>query len=170
MGWCPSHHHLPRERQVLTIFVIPQVEKPVSQKEPTTPYTVKLRGAPFNVTEVWIRKGRVGRPGSDEVRSWKELGSGLQTREGDQWQCEECFRCLPWVPGWRLAVKKGGGMGLDSSVVRSTLAALTENPGPVPSIHNGQLIAACNFQLHGVTPSTGHCGYLNPYVVLSTST
>ncbi|XP_008845690.1 probable RNA-binding protein 19 isoform X1 [Nannospalax galili] len=29
----------------------PQVEKPVSQKEPTTPYTVKLRGAPFNVTE-----------------------------------------------------------------------------------------------------------------------
>lgn len=43
--------HLPRERQVLTIFVIPQVEKPVSQKEPTTPYTVKLRGAPFNVTE-----------------------------------------------------------------------------------------------------------------------
>lgn len=49
---CPSHHHLPRERQVLTIFVIPQVEKPVSQKEPTTPYAVKLRGAPFNVTEV----------------------------------------------------------------------------------------------------------------------
>lgn len=28
-----------------------KVEKPVSQKEPTTPYTVKLRGAPFNVTE-----------------------------------------------------------------------------------------------------------------------
>ncbi|XP_051017564.1 probable RNA-binding protein 19 [Acomys russatus] len=28
-----------------------KVEKPASQKEPTTPYTVKLRGAPFNVTE-----------------------------------------------------------------------------------------------------------------------
>ncbi|KAK7809123.1 hypothetical protein U0070_006137, partial [Myodes glareolus] len=27
------------------------VEKPVGKKEPTTPYTVKLRGAPFNVTE-----------------------------------------------------------------------------------------------------------------------
>ncbi|CAO2629294.1 Probable RNA-binding protein 19 [Lemmus lemmus] len=31
--------------------LITQVEKPVSKKEPTTPYTVKLRGAPFNVTE-----------------------------------------------------------------------------------------------------------------------
>lgn len=28
-----------------------KVEKPVGKKEPTTPYTVKLRGAPFNVTE-----------------------------------------------------------------------------------------------------------------------
>lgn len=28
-----------------------KVEKPASKKEPTTPYTVKLRGAPFNVTE-----------------------------------------------------------------------------------------------------------------------
>lgn len=28
-----------------------KVEKPASQKEPTTRYTVKLRGAPFNVTE-----------------------------------------------------------------------------------------------------------------------
>ncbi|XP_055405474.1 probable RNA-binding protein 19 isoform X2 [Bubalus kerabau] len=28
-----------------------QTEKPASQKEPTTPHTVKLRGAPFNVTE-----------------------------------------------------------------------------------------------------------------------
>ncbi|KAM7332124.1 hypothetical protein ACRRTK_008832 [Alexandromys fortis] len=28
-----------------------KVEKPVGRKEPTTPYTVKLRGAPFNVTE-----------------------------------------------------------------------------------------------------------------------
>ncbi|XP_043757659.1 probable RNA-binding protein 19 [Cervus elaphus] len=28
-----------------------KTEKPASQKEPTTPHTVKLRGAPFNVTE-----------------------------------------------------------------------------------------------------------------------
>ncbi|ERE76520.1 putative RNA-binding protein 19, partial [Cricetulus griseus] len=28
-----------------------KVEKPASKTEPTTPYTVKLRGAPFNVTE-----------------------------------------------------------------------------------------------------------------------
>ncbi|XP_008575479.1 PREDICTED: probable RNA-binding protein 19 [Galeopterus variegatus] len=28
-----------------------QTEKPVNQKEPTTPHTVKLRGAPFSVTE-----------------------------------------------------------------------------------------------------------------------
>ncbi|KAL6033023.1 hypothetical protein STEG23_013757 [Scotinomys teguina] len=28
-----------------------KVEKPAGKKEPTTPYTVKLRGAPFNVTE-----------------------------------------------------------------------------------------------------------------------
>lgn len=74
---CPSHHHLPHEYQVLTIFVIPQVEKPASQKEPTIPYTVKLRGAPFNVTEVPVWKGRVGRPGSGEVRSCKEPCSGL---------------------------------------------------------------------------------------------
>lgn len=56
-------------RQALTttvfLFVIPQGEKPASQKEPTTRYTVKLRGAPFNVTEV----GRVGVPGSGKVRS-----------------------------------------------------------------------------------------------------
>lgn len=50
------------ERQAFTIFVISQVEKPASQKEPTTPYTVKLRGAPFNVTEVCVWKGRVGMP------------------------------------------------------------------------------------------------------------
>ncbi|KAH0517111.1 putative RNA-binding protein 19 [Microtus ochrogaster] len=31
-----------------------KVEKPVGKKEPTTPYTVKLRGAPFNVTEVCV--------------------------------------------------------------------------------------------------------------------
>ncbi|XP_075686282.1 putative RNA-binding protein 19 [Rhinoderma darwinii] len=31
-------------------------EKPPVQKEPTTPYTVKLRGAPFNVTEQNIRE------------------------------------------------------------------------------------------------------------------
>lgn len=30
----------------------PQTEKPAAQREPTTPHTVKLRGAPFNVTEV----------------------------------------------------------------------------------------------------------------------
>ncbi|KAM9194524.1 putative RNA-binding protein 19 isoform 2-T3 [Dugong dugon] len=30
---------------------IAETEKPATQKEPTTPYTVKLRGAPFNVTE-----------------------------------------------------------------------------------------------------------------------
>lgn len=29
-----------------------QTEKPAIQKEPSTPHTVKLRGAPFNVTEV----------------------------------------------------------------------------------------------------------------------
>ncbi|XP_010597254.2 probable RNA-binding protein 19 isoform X2 [Loxodonta africana] len=28
-----------------------ETEKPATQKDPTTPYTVKLRGAPFNVTE-----------------------------------------------------------------------------------------------------------------------
>ncbi|XP_032165677.1 probable RNA-binding protein 19 isoform X4 [Mustela erminea] len=28
-----------------------EADKPANQKEPTTPYTVKLRGAPFNVTE-----------------------------------------------------------------------------------------------------------------------
>ncbi|GAB1290094.1 Probable RNA-binding protein 19 [Apodemus speciosus] len=28
-----------------------KIERPASQKEPTTPHTVKLRGAPFNVTE-----------------------------------------------------------------------------------------------------------------------
>ncbi|CAH6778836.1 Rbm19 [Phodopus roborovskii] len=33
-----------------------KVEKPASQKEPTTPYTVKLRGAPFNVTEKNVRE------------------------------------------------------------------------------------------------------------------
>ncbi|XP_018416111.1 PREDICTED: probable RNA-binding protein 19 [Nanorana parkeri] len=31
-------------------------EKPVVQNEPTTPYTVKLRGAPFNVTELNVRE------------------------------------------------------------------------------------------------------------------
>lgn len=31
-------------------------EKPVVQNEPTTPYTVKLRGAPFNVTEQNVRE------------------------------------------------------------------------------------------------------------------
>lgn len=33
-------------------FAILQADKAANQKEPTTPYTVKLRGAPFNVTEV----------------------------------------------------------------------------------------------------------------------
>lgn len=36
----------------LLFFTIPQTERPAHQKEPTTPHTVKLRGAPFNVTEV----------------------------------------------------------------------------------------------------------------------
>ncbi|XP_045152795.1 probable RNA-binding protein 19 isoform X1 [Echinops telfairi] len=35
----------PQEAQV------EQMERPATQKEPTTPHTVKLRGAPFNVTE-----------------------------------------------------------------------------------------------------------------------
>lgn len=46
-----------------------KVEKPASQKEPTTPYTVKLRGAPFNVTEVCVWKGRVGMPVSGDIMS-----------------------------------------------------------------------------------------------------
>ncbi|XP_054853007.1 probable RNA-binding protein 19 [Eublepharis macularius] len=33
-----------------------QVKTPVSANEPTTPYTVKLRGAPFNVTEQNVRE------------------------------------------------------------------------------------------------------------------
>lgn len=33
-----------------------ETEKPAIQKEPTTPHTVKLRGAPFNVTEVRASK------------------------------------------------------------------------------------------------------------------
>lgn len=34
------------------LFAATQMEKPATQKEPTTSHTVKLRGAPFNVTEV----------------------------------------------------------------------------------------------------------------------
>lgn len=103
--------------------MIPQVEKPASQKEPTTPYTVKLRGAPFNVTEVRVWIGRVGVPGSGEVRSQMELGWGLLIVAGDGWHCEDCFHSLPLVPGWGLAVKKGGDMGLDSSVGRVLMRA-----------------------------------------------
>lgn len=57
------------------LCVITQVEKPASQKEPTTRYTVKLRGAPFNVTEVCREEGREV-PGSGDVMSWKERGEG----------------------------------------------------------------------------------------------
>lgn len=36
-----------------TLFsAVTQKEKPAVQWEPSTPHTVKLRGAPFNVTEV----------------------------------------------------------------------------------------------------------------------
>lgn len=34
------------------LSAVTQMEKPAIQKEATTPHTVKLRGAPFNVTEV----------------------------------------------------------------------------------------------------------------------
>lgn len=47
-----------------------------------------------------------------------ELGWGVLIVSGDGWHCEDCFHSLPLVPGWRLAVKKGGDMGLDSSVGR----------------------------------------------------
>lgn len=40
-----------RELTARTCLFI-QTEKPAIQKEPSTPHTVKLRGAPFNVTEV----------------------------------------------------------------------------------------------------------------------
>ncbi|XP_003461409.1 probable RNA-binding protein 19 isoform X1 [Cavia porcellus] len=40
----PPGHGSPQVRKA-------EVEKAANQKEPTTPYTVKLRGAPFNVTE-----------------------------------------------------------------------------------------------------------------------
>lgn len=106
------------------LFVIPQVEKPASQKEPTTPYTVKLRGAPFNVTEVRVWKGRVGVPGSGELRTQVEPGWGLLIMSGDRWHCEDCFHSLPLVPGWRLAVIKGGDTGLGSSVGRVLAASL----------------------------------------------
>ena len=50
--------------QSFLLSAAPQTEKPASQKEPTTPHTVKLRGAPFNVTEVRARNlVRSGAPG-----------------------------------------------------------------------------------------------------------
>lgn len=42
-GAQPGHRRAPEARA--------QTEKPANLKEPTTPHTVKLRGAPFNVTE-----------------------------------------------------------------------------------------------------------------------
>lgn len=51
------------------LSAITQTEKPASQKEPTTPHTVKLRGAPFNVTEVRARnRVRQGAPGEGETK------------------------------------------------------------------------------------------------------
>lgn len=51
-----------------------QTEKPASQKEPTTPHTVKLRGAPFNVTEVRatnrVRQGDPGEGGDKAKGAW----------------------------------------------------------------------------------------------------
>lgn len=59
----------PRPNHFL-LSVITQVEKPAGKKEPTTPYTVKLRGAPFNVTEVCVHEDGMRRGGlgcQDEV-------------------------------------------------------------------------------------------------------
>ena len=55
--------------QSFLLSAVPQTEKPASQKEPTTPHTVKLRGAPFNVTEVRARtRVRPGALGQGEAR------------------------------------------------------------------------------------------------------
>lgn len=53
-----------------------------------------------------------------EVRSQRGQRWGLPAGEGDRWQCEDRFHSLPLVPGWGLTVKKGGAMGLGSSVGR----------------------------------------------------
>lgn len=79
----------------LSVLAVVQADKPATQKEPTTPHTVRLRGAPFNVTEVGADNvtrgrspGRAGDGGEDsrtlccmgtsgpvEDLSWKALGS-----------------------------------------------------------------------------------------------
>lgn len=63
--------------------VITQVEKPVDRKEPTTPYTVKLRGAPFNVTEVCVhgRQDAERMVGGARVRRNRELEVGVEAAE-----------------------------------------------------------------------------------------
>lgn len=67
--------------QVLTTSVITQVEKPVGKKEPSTPYTVKLRGAPFNVTEVCVHGRQDAEDGGGaRMRRSRELAVGVELR------------------------------------------------------------------------------------------
>lgn len=67
--------------QVLTTSVITQVEKPVDKKEPSTPYTVKLRGAPFNVTEVCVHGRQDAEDGGGaRMRRSRELAVGVELR------------------------------------------------------------------------------------------
>lgn len=70
-------------QSLLVSSSVVQTETPANLKEPTTPYTVKLRGAPFNVTEVGASPGqgkeRVGVGGV--ARSFHCLGE-LGSAEG----------------------------------------------------------------------------------------
>nr|XP_060467930.1 probable RNA-binding protein 19 [Panthera onca] len=58
-----------------------EADKPATQKEPTTPHTVRLRGAPFNVTEVGADNVTRGRS------PWESRGWGhslVKTSEKDE--------------------------------------------------------------------------------------